>query len=112
MTIPNGITFKERAGLSDTRIILKVGYSNAHWKDTEDDYVQYNEQFKVYSFRFPTDPSMYNYTFAYLKTSGTNAEDNVKYCFNTNIGAALQPSSENCYRVSKRKKLLDTGKYL
>jgi hypothetical protein len=40
MTIPNGITFKERAGLSDTRIILKVGYSNAHWKDTEHDYVQ------------------------------------------------------------------------
>ena len=101
MTIPNGITFKERAGLSDTRIILKVGYSNAHWKDTEDDYVQYNEQFKVYSFRFPTDPSMYNYTFAFLKTSGTNKEDNLKYCFNTNIGAALKPSSENCYRVSK-----------
>ena len=33
--------------------------------------------------------------------SGTNADDNVKFCFTTSIGGALKPSSENCYRVSK-----------
>ena len=101
MTLPNGITVKERAGLRDTRIIIKVGFPNNRWENTSDPNVNYNEYFKVYAFKFPLDQKMYNYTFAYLKTSGTNAEDNVKYCFNTNIGAALQPSSENCYRVSK-----------
>ena len=43
---------------------------------------------------------MYNYTTAFLNTSGTDEDDNVKYCFTTSIGAALQPSPENCYRVS------------
>ena len=98
-TLANGITIKERGGLSDTRIIVKVGFSNSQWIDTSDPNVKYNSEFKVYAFRFPLDM---NYTYAVLKTSGTDDEDdNVKYCFNTNIGAALEPSSENCYRVSK-----------
>ena len=25
----------------------------------------------------------------------------MKYCYGTNIGSAIQPSTENCYRVSK-----------
>ena len=55
----------------------------------------------MYLFEFPNDIKRYNYTYANLITSGTNSEDNVKYCFTTNIGAALKPSSENCYRVSR-----------
>ena len=102
MSLPNGITIKERGGLSDTRIIIKVGYPNSRWKDTSDPNVKYNENFQVYAFKFPLTPKMYNYTYAFLKTSGTNDDDNVKYCFNTNIGAALKPSSENCYRVSEK----------
>ena len=100
-TLANGITIKERAGLSDTRIIVKAGYSNTQWEPTSDPNVQYNSKFEVYAFRFPTGEKMYNYTIAFLNTSGTNEEDNVKYCFTTSIGAALKPSSENCYRVSK-----------
>ena len=100
-SLTNGITFKERGGLSDTRIIIKVGYSNNNWQDTSDENVKYNAENNVYAFSFPSDAKMYNYSYANLITSGTNADDNVKYCFNTNIGAALKPSSENCYRVSK-----------
>ena len=101
MSLPEGITIKERGGVSDTRIIVKLGYPNRGWEKTKDPNVFYNSNFKIYAFRFPMDQKMYNYTYALLKTSGTNTDDNVKYCFNANIGAALEPSPENCIRVSK-----------
>ena len=100
MTLSEGINIKERGGLSDTRIIIKVGYSQSGWVDITD-YMKYNSQYDTYLFEFPNDIKRYNYTLADLITSGTNSDDNVKYCFNTNIGSALKPSSENCYRVSK-----------
>ena len=100
-TLANGITIKERAGVSDTRIIIKAGYSRANWIKTDDPYVLYNSEEDIYAFSFPITASRYNYTYAFLSTSGTNENDNVKYCFTTSIGAALKPSSENCYRVSK-----------
>ena len=102
MTLADGITIKERGGLSDTRIIIKVGYSNLDWEEIAgSDYMKYNKEYDMYLFEFPNDEKRYNYTVAELITSGTNSEDNVKYCFTPNIGAALKPSSENCYRVSK-----------
>ena len=99
MKIEDGINIKERGGLSDTRIIIKVGYPNSGW-DEITQYMKYNREYDIYLFEFPNDEKRYNYTLANLKTSGTNADDNVKYCFTTNIGGALKPSSENCYRVS------------
>ncbi|MBR4496106.1 MAG: hypothetical protein IKP12_03130, partial [Acholeplasmatales bacterium] len=100
ITLSNGITIKERGGLNETRIIIKAGYSRSDWQSTSDPNVQYNANEDVYAFKFPTTPDRYNYTIAFLNTSGTDDDDNVKYCFTTNIGAALKPSSENCYRVS------------
>ena len=99
-TLTNGITIKERAGLSDTRIIVKCGFPRTEWKQTSDPNVKYSANYDIYSFNFPTTQEMYNYTTAFLNTSGTDEDDNVKYCFTTSIGAALQPSPENCYRVS------------
>ena len=101
MTLSNGITVKERAGLSGTRIIIKVGYPISHWVYTSDPNVKRNTEYDLYAFKFPIDDSKYNYTLAFLNISGTNSDDNVKFCFTTNIGAALKPSLENCYRVSK-----------
>ena len=94
------IVIKERAGVSTTRVIVKVGYSLlSGWTDVST-YVKYNKDLNTYAFSFPNDEYNLNYTFANLVTSGTNSEDNVKYCFTTNIGAALKPSQENCYRVA------------
>ena len=102
MTLKDGITIKERGGFSDTRIIIKVGYSNLDWQPVAgSEFMKYNREYDTYLFEFPNDIKRYDYTFAELITSGTNQEDNVKYCFTPNIGAALKPSSENCYRVSK-----------
>ena len=100
MSLDEGIKIKERGGISDTRIIIKVGYPEAGWSAI-DEYMKYNQELKLYMFTFPNDISKYNYTLANLITSGSNPSDNVKYCFTTNIGAPLKPSSENCYRVSK-----------
>ena len=98
MTLNDGIKIKERGGLSDTRIIIKVGYPDRGWEDRGN--IKYNKDYDIYLFEFPNDIRKYNYTLANLITSGTNSDDNVKYCFTTNIGGALKPSSENCYRVS------------
>ena len=98
------IILKERNGDSDTRVIIKVGYptSSSSWSPIpESDYVLYNSQLNMYVFYFPSNEDKLNYTYALLETSGTNSEDNVKYCYGTNIGSAILPSNENCYRVSE-----------
>ena len=101
MSLGKGIIIKERGGSGDTRVIIKVGYSTSSWVEVKEN-VKYNEADKVYLFEFPNDElNKYFYTYANIALTGTNAEDNVKFCFTTSIGGALKPSSENCYRVSK-----------
>ena len=99
-TLINGINIKELGGSSDTRVIIKVGYNINKWKDQSPN-IKFNEADRVYLFEFPKDAKESFYTFANLTISGTNSDDNVKFCFTTSIGAALKPSLENCYRVSK-----------
>ena len=100
MTISNGITIRELGALSSTRIIIKVGYAYNSWKQTSPN-IKYNENNRTYLFEFPKDAKEGFYTFGNLTISGTNSQDNVKFCFTSSIGGALKPSSENCYRVSK-----------
>ena len=98
-TTNNPVVLKERNGDSNSRVIIKVGYNTGSWTTISENVV-YNVNLNMYVFSFPADDDKYNYTSALLKTSGTNSEDNVKYCYGTNIGSAVLPSSENCYRVS------------
>jgi hypothetical protein len=96
----NPLVVKERNGDSDTRVIIKVGYSTGNWRVISENVV-YSPSLNMYVFSFPNDANKLNYTYANLITSGTNDEDNIKYCYGTNIGSAILPSKENCYRVSK-----------
>ena len=98
-TTANPIVLKERNGDSNSRVIIKVGYNTGSWTAVSENVV-YSSNLNMYVFSFPAGADKYNYTSALLKTSGTNDENNVKYCYGTNIGSALLPSSENCYRVS------------
>ena len=101
MNVEKGIILMERGGSSDTRVIIKVGFPINSWKP-QGEYIKFNEDEKIYLFEFPNDAlNKYFYTMADLTISGSNADDNVKFCFTTSIGGALKPSSENCYRVSK-----------
>ena len=99
-TTKNPIVVKERGGDSETRVIVKVGYNTGSW-ETHTENVQYSSRLNMYVFNFPNDEKRLNYTFANLITKGTIDGDNVKYCYGTNIGSAILPSAENCYRVSK-----------
>ena len=95
----NAIVVKERGGDDNTRVIIKVGYNTLRW-DKISDNVVYNQALNLYVFSFPVDARNKYRAYALLETSGRNAENNVKYCYGTNIGSAILPSSENCYRVS------------
>ena len=97
----NPIIIKEIGGESDTRIIIKVGYNLDKSWDKKPNNVYYNSDLKMYVFSFPNDEKKLNYTYVDLTTKGVNEGDNVKYCYGTNIGSAIIPSAENCYRVSK-----------
>ena len=54
LTLNDGITIKERGGSSNTRVIIKVGYSTKDWVE-KFDHVKYNEKEGVYLFEFPDD---------------------------------------------------------
>ena len=101
MTLTNGITIKERGGSSSSRVIIKVGFPTNSWTQVNPN-IKFNQKNKIYLFEFPKDIKESFYTFANLTISGTNADDNVKFCFTSSIGGGLKPSSENCYRVSKQ----------
>ena len=97
-----GVVVKERGGSADTRVIVKLGYNINRWKQYEDsENIIYNEEENIFVFSFPTGEKRYKYKYALLQTSGTNTEDNVKYCYGSNIGNAIVASTDNCYRVSK-----------
>ena len=95
-----GVVVKERGGLSDTRVIVKLGYNTNQWK-TVSDNILHNEAENIFVFSFPVGDKKYMYKYALLETSGTNSDDNVKYCYSGNIGNAIVASTDNCYRVSK-----------
>ena len=93
------LVIKEKGGDSNTRVIIKVGYNSESW-DEIDENINYNENLNMYVFSFPNNEKRLNYTYASLIASGTKQGDNIKYCYGTNIGSAILPSKENCYRVS------------
>ena len=109
MSPQNSLVIKEKDGDENTRVIVKVGYNikdgSGDWQEISKNIV-YNKVEKLYVFSFPTTPDRYNYTHVLLETAekASNDKGNVKYCYGTNIGSAILPSSENCYRVSTQNK--------
>ncbi|MBO6243522.1 MAG: hypothetical protein J6O41_03010, partial [Clostridia bacterium] len=98
--INNAIVVKERGGINNTTVIIKVSYNILRWEKKYDNVV-YNEDLNIYVFSFPVDAKNKFRIYALLETSG-NSEDNVKYCYGANMGSAISPSSENCYIVSSK----------
>ena len=99
LSTQDGIIIKERKGSSDTRVIVKVGYDTYSWTVVSDN-IQYNQNLNLYVYTFPYDEKRLNYTYITISVSGTNEDDNVKFCYGTNLGTAVLPSQENCFRVS------------
>ena len=61
ITLPNGITIKERGGSTNTRVIIKVGYSTQGWEDGSFPNVKYNPKEGVYlEYNFAKDNNITN----------------------------------------------------
>ena len=97
------IIIQEMAGDSSTRIIIKVSH---RYLDTRD-WVKIDEKNDIYFkpedllfvYKVTNANNFYN---IYGSRFGIKTEDsdNVKFCYSTNIGAALATSDQNCFMIS------------
>jgi hypothetical protein len=103
MFIPDNITIYNYAS-TETRFIFKYGYGISEsegWEEVSKekyDGTLFKNNFK-YVYRFPTGVNRYNFTKAILKV--TAKEENIKFCYSTNLGIAIEASKENCFRTGK-----------
>ena len=97
----NPLLLRETGRDSNTRIIVKVGYKLVNRTDWEKrGNIYYNPNINTFVYEFPNEQDRLNYTYIDLETKGKTEGDNIKYCFAPSIGAPINPSAENCYRVS------------
>ena len=95
------ISNKQLTGTDTTKIIFKFGY-NIYENFTKIENDIYNLQTdtrtdNLFAYIFNKGESRLNYTRIDFEVSTT--EENVKFCYSTNLGAYIAPSSQNCYRV-------------
>ena len=88
----------------DTRIIIKLGYAIESCFTPLENGVYHNKDMKgrtlnLYGYKYKTTSDRLNYTGVDFEISTT--EDNVKFCYNTNLGLYINPSLLNCFRVGK-----------
>ena len=95
---------RDNVGSVNTRVIFKFGYViESTFKKIENNI--YNNQndknrtINLFGYKYDTTSTRLNYTGVDFKVS--TAEDNVKFCYSTNLGTYINPSLQNCYRVGK-----------
>ena len=107
MSFPSSVTVINNKK-TNTRFIFKIGYgveTNQDWKEEEKQpntegtlFVNKNK----YIYKFPVEDSKKNYTKVDLLVTSLNADDeNIKFCYSTNLGIAIDASRENCFRTGK-----------
>ena len=105
-TIPSQITVINKAK-SKTRFIFKIGLNVEHGKDWKKDtsvnvdgtlFASGNK----YVYKFPLGDNKRSYTTIDFLVNGLNTDvTNVKFCYSTNLGVAMEASKENCFRTGK-----------
>ena len=98
LTIKNNVLSGEAA----TRIIFKFGYviESTFTKDSNGVYSNKDvpdRTINLYGYKYDTTSKRLNYTGVDFII--TTSEENVKFCYSTNIGTYINPSTTNCYRV-------------
>jgi len=94
---------KETSGTS-TRVIFKFGYVIEFTFEKIENRIYTNKndedrKINLFGYLYDTTSSRFNYTGVDFEVQTT--EDNVKFCYSTNIGTFINPSLQNCYRVGK-----------
>ena len=65
-------------------------------------YSNYNDEnrsINLFGYIYDQTKTKLNYTGIDFEV--TTTEDNVKFCYSTNLGTFINPSLQNCYRVGK-----------
>ena len=89
---------EELGGSAKTRIIFKYGYEiEDKFEPINNDMYHLNETANLFGYRFKTDDIWLNYTSISFLVS--TMEENVKFCYSTNLGSFMEPSLQDCYRV-------------
>ena len=89
---------EEIGGSSKTRVIFKYGYEiEDKFEPIINDLYHLNETFNLFGYVFKTDDNWLNYTSISFLVS--TMEENVKFCYSTNLGLFMEPSLQDCYRV-------------
>ena len=101
MNIPDRVTITNNVQ-SETRFIFKYGLpveSNWHKDDVAgiDGTLFYNE--KTYVYKFPTGTNRRDFTTIDFLVNANDGNTNTKFCYSTNLGAAIETSRENCFRT-------------
>jgi hypothetical protein len=91
------------SGNTNTRVIFKfgIGIETIYDKDKNGVYSNLNDEdreYNLYGYIYDQNNKL-DYTGVDFKV--TTEEDNVKFCYSTNIGTYIYPSLQNCYRVGK-----------
>ena len=90
-----------------TRFIFKIGFSiegSDDWHEVED---QENLAGKLYAnvnqyvYKFPNENDKKDYKNVSFTVNSINEAENVKFCYSTNLGIAMEASKENCFRTGK-----------
>ena len=95
---------KRLSGSDKTKVIVKFGYDlDYHFTKIKNDI--YNLQIEnrtqnLFAYVFNNGEDRMNYTKVVFEVS--TEYDNVKFCYITNLGALINPSLQNCYRVGKQ----------
>ena len=92
------------SGSFNTRIIFKFGYViESIFQRIENGIYsnQNNEQrtINLYGYKYDTTATKLNFTGIDFEVQ--TKEDNVKFCYSTNLGTYIIPSMQNCFRVGK-----------
>jgi hypothetical protein len=95
---------EDLSGNTNTRVIFKfgLGIETIFTKDENGIYSNKNDTdraYNLYGYIYDNLFSKLNYTGVDFNVS-TN-QDNVKFCYSTNLGTYIYPSLQNCFRVGK-----------
>ena len=97
------INNKQLVGTDKTKVIVKFGYDlNYHFTKIQNDV--YNLQIEnrtqnLFAYVFKNGEDRMNYTKVIFEISTLSS--NVKFCYITNLGAFINPSAHNCFRVGR-----------
>ena len=95
------VSNKQLTGDDTTKVIFKFGY-NIEETFTKIQNDMYNLQTKdrkdnIFAYIFKKGEDRLNYTKVDFEVK--TSSENVKFCYSTNLGAFINPSTQNCFRV-------------